>query len=52
MLWPTITDPQARYRSRAALRDEERAWIGSRDMDCTPDPKGGTAAMLAPTSAG
>lgn len=29
-----------------ALRDEERAWIASRDKDCGPDPQGGTAAML------
>jgi len=28
------------------LRDEERAWIASRDKDCEPDPQGGTAAML------
>lgn len=32
--------------AKTALRDEERAWIASRDKSCTPDPDGGTAAML------
>lgn len=31
---------------RTALRDEERAWIASRDKACAPDQDGGTGAML------
>ncbi|WP_454688522.1 DUF4189 domain-containing protein [Achromobacter aloeverae] len=30
----------------STLRDQERAWIKSRDSDCAPDTNGGTAAML------
>jgi uncharacterized protein YecT (DUF1311 family) len=32
--------------ARTALRDEERAWMASRDKSCAPDPDGGTATML------
>lgn len=37
----SLAEPQ-----RTALRDEERAWITSRDKKCAPDPDGGTGAML------
>ncbi|QDE38904.1 DUF1311 domain-containing protein [Luteibacter pinisoli] len=37
----SMTDVQ-----RTALRNEERAWITSRDTSCAPDKDGGTGSML------
>lgn len=33
-------------KDRLVLRDEERAWIKTRDTTCAPDKEGGTSALL------